>query len=610
MHVNPENMPSVISINKTGGDEWNPSCLDGLVQGITRVEEVTEESFLKLGNKINALHANAKDISLHAGEALDVMHGEGGEATLQHLQLLVERCSLWLSATDNKSSEICALLKDVLAQINELELPVLGLRKVIKTLHSLRVSTRVEASKGYASGTEVLAKSLDDLGALVQAKVAEVADQLEGLIPVIHRSIEVEEGIRFGSIKRASTEIERARKLLSQFLETCLETGQWTDRLNKRSSGVASSFSEIVAALQFQDITRQRLEHVQKALESLSLHLATFSQRSDFSKDVQAKRLFRCICTLQHEQLEYAANEFVAAADNLSKNLQDMATNVLSMAMDTRELVRVSDDGSDNRYAVVLQALDLIAGHLETTGKAYNETATNLSVVTAGVEKVSELVDEIEFIGEEIQLLAINAAVSAAHARHMGAGLDIIAQNIQDVAEEACQHALALATQCKNVTGHSNRLQDVEEEDISGAGDVNPLVKEAKEHMQKLDTSHMQLVALAGKIDAGASDLSREVSTIVVGLHIGEVFRQRLAPVQQRFWALGQGGGEVLTKAENSSLDDLFKDLELCYTMASERKVHQGFIGGQELVADDANDPEDKWATGRQHDLGDNVDLF
>ena len=84
--------------------------LDGLIHGLADVDRVTEQSFLALGNQIQGSHGRAHGISQVAGDVLDLLHGEAGENTLQRLQLLVERCSIWLSETDKKSVEICTLL--------------------------------------------------------------------------------------------------------------------------------------------------------------------------------------------------------------------------------------------------------------------------------------------------------------------------------------------------------------------------------------------------------------------------------------------------------------------------------------------------------------------
>ena len=537
-------------------------------------------------------------------------NGEGGEQALQRLQILVERCNMWLNATDEKSSEISMLLEKILNQVNELELPVSSLKKVVKTLHPLRVSTRIEAAKGYASGTAVLAKALDDLGVTVQEKVSEISQLTVSLIPVINRSISMEKAAQSGSIRVASSEVDKARRVLANLLDTFLETGHWTGRLKDSSDGVTRSFSEIVAALQFQDITRQRLEHVQKALNNLGQHLKKFSRRQDFSNDAEAERLFGSICRLQYDQLDMASVEFVDAADNLAINLDDMSNNVVAMASDTRSLLQVSDDANGNRYTIVLSALQSIALHLEKTWTIHQSTASNLAEVNDGVQKVSLLVEEIEFVSEEMQLLAINAAISAAHAQRQGAGLDVIAKNIKDVAEEASRYALALAQQCASITEHARSLQAIEEDNQSGIGGVKDLIEQAQESMTNLDSSYTKLVKLAEKVDRDACDLSHDVARIISTLNISHQFREKLSPVLKRFKELSFSSEGGLSAKENTSLEMLFSELELCYTMASERQIHQSLVNSQKQLAGELAQEEDEWAACRHHDLGDNVDLF
>ena len=589
---------------------WEPSVLDGLGRVLAGVEAVTEQSFLDLGNSIQTFHGRARNISRSAGEVFELLNGEDGEQALQRLQLLVERCNMWLIATDKKSSEISALLNQILDQISQLELPVSGLKKVVKILHPLRVSTRIEAAKGYASGTAVLAKALDELGVLVQEKVFDIFTLTEALIPVINRSISSEKAAQSGPIRVASSEADKARRILAALLETFLETGHWTGRLQDRSDGVSRSFGEIVSALQFQDITRQRLDHVQKALNNLGQHLKKFSQRQDFSNDAEAERLFGSICRLQYDQLELASREFVDAADNLATNLDNMSTNVVAMADDTRSLLQVSDDASGNRYTVVLSALQSIALQLEKTWSTHQSTATNLAEVNQGVQKVSLLVEEIEFVSEEMQLLAINAAISAAHAKRQGAGLDVIAKNIQEAAEVACNYALALADQCAAITEHARNLQAIEKDNQSDIGEVKDIIAQAQDSMTNLDSSYTKLVKLAEKVDRDACDLSHDVAGIIRTLNINNQFTEKLAPVLKRFRDLSFSNEEGLSATEYTSLDALFNELELCYTMASERQIHQNLVNSQKQLVDEMAQEEDEWAAIRHHDLGDNVDLF
>ncbi len=602
---------NIVNLHEHRGRQWDAKDLEALITNLASVDQVTELSFLELGSQIKTFHDRAHGISGVAAEVMQLLHGNDSENTLQHLQLLVERCSLWLSSTEEKSTEICDLLNNVMQQISGLGDSIYGLRKVIKTLHALRVSTRIEAAKGYASGAGVLAGSLDELGILIHEKTTEIFDRTELLVPMINQSLIIEQTAQAGSIVTANSEVKKARGQLTSFMDNCLEAEQWTDRLKERSGDVTLSFGEMVAALQFQDITRQRLEHVQRALVSLGGHLEKFNQRTDFSRDKDAFLLFGRICRLQHGQLNLAQQEFLSAADNLSENLHVMGKSVLSMAADTRELVRSTDVGCDNRFTVVLEILKTISNFLDETRDIHQSAGEHLSKVCQEIQEVSGLVEEVELISEEMQLLAMNAAISAAHARQRGAGLDIIAQNIHTVADEATGHALTLAKECETITRHAEHLQDVESENQTSADNVVRLLDDARTRMSTIEANGEKLMALTAKVDQAAMSLSNNVNNVAKTIDVRVAFQEKLTPVLDRLDTLGGSIDEEMTSSMDAvELETLFGDLEHCYTMDSERRVHRQFVESNNQTPTDLVTEEDEWSANRDHGLGDNVDLF
>ncbi|RLB66407.1 MAG: hypothetical protein DRH08_06255, partial [Deltaproteobacteria bacterium] len=175
---------------------------------------------------------------------------------------------------------------------------------------------------------------------------------------------------------------------------------------------------------------------------------------------------------------------------------------------------------------------------------------------------------------------------------------------------EACRHALTLAKKCEIITEHARHLQNVEQETNASADNVGQLLQEAQSRMANLDVSCLHLADLAEKVDRDATGLSEEVSSIVHTIDIGEIFQGELAPVLEQLGTLSRCVGQDDSNFDNVSLDILFNELELCYTMASERKLHQSFLSSQHLTTSGDLAEEDEWAAKRQHDLGDNVDLF
>lgn len=610
MYAEAPKTANAVSLHDHGCRVPDSASIDALIEELANVSHATEDGFLELGAKIKLFHGRAHQISSVAGEVLHLLHGGDGENTLQHLQLLVERCGLWLTATAEKSTDICVLLDNVTCQIAGLYEPVSGLRKVLKTLHALRVSTRIEAAKGYASGAGVLAKLLDELSRLIYEKISRISGRIETLVPLINKSRMMEAAAQSGAIRIASYEVEKARGLLAVIVANSIETEQWTGRLRERSSEVTQSFGEMISALQFQDITRQRLEHVQKALTGLSQHLEKFSHRSDFSHDEEASRLFGCICRLQNNQLNLASQEFLTAAGNLSENLRGLVGSVISMADDTRELTRATSVGCESRFSAVLEVLKTITGHLDETRNIHQDAGSHLAEVCQGIQEVAGLVEDVERIGEEIQLLAMNAAISAAHARQQGAGLDIIAQNIHDVAEEATQCALVLAGECATVSSYAGHLQDVGPEAQVKTDDVGELLGDAQKRMAAIEANSLKLMTFAAEVDQATDSLAGDVNEVVKTMHVHRKFQEKLAPVLDRLESLSSSMDEELQATDSVNLDGLFVDLEHCYTMDSERRVHRQFIEKNNASPSAVTADVDEWAASRDHGLGDNVDLF
>ncbi len=305
-----------------------------------------------------------------------------------------------------------------------------------------------------------------------------------------------------------------------------------------------------------------------------------------------------------------AGQEFLKAADNLSENLQGMALNVELMSGDTKTLLKATDACNVNRFSTVLGVLQSIADSLQETQKIHQNAGTILTDVSQGVQQVAGLVADVEFVGEEMQLLAMNAAVSAAHARQKGAGLDIIAQNIHLVAEEATQHALKLSEECGLVTEQAHKLQDIERSTQAGFEGIDLLLQDARQHMMTLENSTQHLQEITGRIDRDAANLCDDVAAVVQSVDLKTPFQKKLTPALDHLAVLGEGSHEAISGAEQGNLEQLFVELELCYTMASERHIHERFMEKQNSAVSADSGEENEWTVTADHGLGDNVDLF
>jgi hypothetical protein len=129
--------------------------------------------------------------------------------------------------------------------------------------------------------------------------------------------------------------------------------------------------------------------------------------------------------------------------------------------------------------------------------------------------------------------------------------------------------------------------------------------------MSTIEANGEKLMALTAKVDQAAMSLSNNVNNVAKTIDVRVAFQEKLIPVLDRLDTLGGSiDEEMKSSMDADELETLFGDLEHCYTMDSERRVHRQFVENNNQTATDLVTEEDEWSANRDHGLGDNVDLF
>ncbi|ELZ75546.1 MCP domain-containing signal transducer, partial [Haloferax larsenii JCM 13917] len=216
--------------------------------------------------------------------------------------------------------------------------------------------------------------------------------------------------------------------------EEVAETYNELVRTLSRTIGEVQTFAEEVS-----EMSASAKEHVERANEASQEVAASVTEISDGA-------------TTQTEHLQTVADEL----NTLSATVEEIAASADEVA-NTAETA--SERGAAGRDAATeaMQELDAVEERIDHTAEAVAELAD-------GIEKIDEIAAFIDHVGSQTDLLAINAAIEAAHAGEAGDGFGVVAQEVKSLAEETRDSADEVSSLIETITEHSEEtLADVRE---------------------------------------------------------------------------------------------------------------------------------------------------
>ncbi len=202
--------------------------------------------------------------------------------------------------------------------------------------------------------------------------------------------------------------------------------------------------------------------------------------------------------------------------ESLNSKVDKQVSSVSRSNIATKEMVSSIQTLSQSvtTQKSLLSSLDELA---VTGSKNMGQTTESITEISKLAENITQIVGIINGISSRTNLLAMNAAIEAAHAGEAGKGFAVVADEIRKLAEATSANAKDIADSSKIITDKINETHQITEETstsmnkvISGVGDVSISINDMA---QKMEIISMGTDEVTGSL----SDLE-SISTDVKGL--------------------------------------------------------------------------------------------
>ncbi len=575
-----------------------------------------EQDFLDLGQNLHEISSKSAGLSNMADELMKLTSGEkilNAQQDLQdELKDITEYCDVgW----GEKSTE---LLGNVLDQSRALSLEMNDFKKIVRTLNVLSFTTRIESARlgDIGRGFMTLADDVEALGRKMVGHWQRIVDESSTLYDLVQSAkIRVEM-----LVQDQKSGVEKVLEDINSNLND-LETIRQSSKaasedLAQKASEITSYVREMVSSMQFHDITRQIVEHVQETLEEV-VNLIKNNGNGSETKSYTSTQLagwINKVCSLQIQQMDQAGISFYEAVENLKKGLDSIASSVSSMAEGLKQSLGLGDDEQGNLLVNIGEKIAHVKLSIhDFTGKSH-EISTVMETVGGSVSQMSDFVNDIEEVGSEIELIALNASVRAAHTGSEGMALGVVAVAIQQLSGRAREKTGAVTATLNSISSDAEELQKLTAQavDFSGFDDLSKKIDRSLNEMSELNAEIEQKLGL---IISEGSNLSSTISFLSENLdfhhEVSTGISEAKSFLQQ---VVQQTESEFHSDFEDTQWPANLQRMFDRYTMESQRLVHKVQLEGETQDQDEIFWDDDEQGANEEtqdgDDFGDNIELF
>ena len=235
-------------------------------------------------------------------------------------------------------------------------------------------------------------------------------------------------------------------------------------------------------------------------------------------------------------QIQEVVNIVEEAVIELICRFQEITDGAIQEANVTASQFQSPSDGHVQNDASLLDETNLIISTFAQSVVESSQLGMDVAMVVEEVEgstqRITPMLEEIEFIADQTRLLALNAAIEAARAKEAGRGFAVVAEEVAKLANRSRLAAANIQDVVQAVNVSTERaiisLQGFSSIDLTGAlttrDRVGEITKVLEAKSSKLENGVLHATESAQKH-------ANQVTDIVMSMQFQDISRQRLEKV-------------------------------------------------------------------------------
>lgn len=508
--------------------------LKDCMQALEVLSASTEDQFLDIGNRLTAFYHGSAKVSELSGNVAGLMSGGDITGTIEGLNSLMDGFVVDLKHFGSMTVDSITKLNSITDLMEDIEWHLEDMNRITRTLGGLGFSTRVQNAvlKRPVEGMEVLGGEVKKLALDITEKSSRIAEDTSALTGVVRSSRQkIEELSSLQQIK-ATKIIKSTMSNIVSLKEKYGRSADSAGQISLCSAEITQCIRKIVTFIQFHDVTRQQFEGSLSAFRKMVDMLENVSEEDDLSRTVSQLARF---CVREGAPLYKTRSDFFSVVTTVIENLEVLSKSVKKLLEEATLLVNAGSSAEGPFLVTIEGSLSSVTLSISTfleSGMVKGELSGATAVVVDTLAEMSRFVRDIENIGDEIDLMALNASVKAAQIGEEGRALGVVSDEIQRISAQAQLHTTSVTGILRNVGSYAEGLsKDVEAGESAYAREISEMSEKLDVFVGFLRDLNSKLISTIQDIDGTARGLFSEIDELIgnIGIHndvdyvIGEV---------------------------------------------------------------------------------------
>lgn len=553
---------------------------------ITALNECSAEDFLALNTNLKKFYKDAKVISDQTGLIYDIIAGNEHQKFFEELLGLQESLNKRINMLKNKILKSIRGLEKMLTSLNLVFVPLKNFNLNILTLNFLLVNLKLNIAYSDNEVVKPLAEIIDS--------VTNEINKLKIILPKISESLTMVKNVT----RLSSGKLIEIRK--KNILDIDRVTGQINDsvimlkdkqavaakkmpELTKRTESYFDSVNKIIMNLQYHDIIRQKMEHVQATHKNIIKELSTMDLTTnsdgtiDMSETAKQFLQIRDIAGVQVAQLINTNKEYQKAFAVIMRKFWDISEDMSVISQLCNEFVG-NNDLTDSYYKDVQDRLRGTTTVLKRLITANEDFGDEIDTINQTIDEKHDKIDEIKSVYGNINDKIEN--ILSTIASQSDTGLDRITEEVRQIVDtilENMNDVVLFFSQAQNI---SKKLQEINHEDSGNeiSNNLKELNNKISELLASIEDHNEKIEAILTNNSKLSLNLSSEIKSSVEQVKYYDFFEKIMLEIVSQL-------NTIYSKLDNNTLNMIksnkaenLKSLEERYTMESERIIHQQII--------------------------------